>query len=85
MGDARIRSVAKKHEKDFEIVIIAETNVRATDIEEELKKIGDNPGYSGDGATEFRAMSDEELQKALDIIERVQTSILTQLPLFSEI
>lgn len=52
------------------------------DIEAEIKNIGEDPGYIGDGATEFRAMSDKELQRVLDLIDQVQTGLYTQLSLF---
>jgi len=53
-----------------EIVIIAKVSGRATLVEKELLKLGDNPKYTeGDGRTEYRALSDHELTKALDIIK----------------
>jgi len=82
LGEKRIKQVARKHEVGYEVVIIAETRLPAMDIEAEIKKIGDDPQYIGDGATEFRAMSDKELRKALNLIDLVQTKVLyTQLSL----
>lgn len=78
LGDRRIKQVAKEHEVGYEVVVMAETKVPAMDIEAALKKLGENPGYVGDGATEIRAMSDEDLHKALSLIEEFQAQMHTQ-------
>jgi hypothetical protein len=83
LGEERIKHVAKKHKVGYEIIIFAKTRVPAMRIEERIKRIGENPGYTGDGATEFRAWSEMELQRALDIIDRVQSEVFSiQLSLF---
>jgi hypothetical protein len=57
----------------FDIVILAKVKVHASVIEGELLQIGSNPRYSGfNGASEFRALTDEELKHALRLIEIVR-------------
>lgn len=54
------------------LTIIAPTLLvgSATDIENFALSLGDNPGYSGfDGATEYRAYSEDYLSKIKDMIE----------------
>lgn len=73
LDDIRIQQVAKAADATAEIVIIANVKSSATKVEKDLLKIGDDPKYIDfDGCTEFRAMSDEQLQQALDIIRKEQ-------------
>lgn len=64
LGDQRIREVAKTHGFDFEIEILAKTIGKATDLEGECLKIGTKlTDIIGDGATEFRALTELELRQ----------------------
>lgn len=48
---------------------MAEMPGQAVEVEAKLLTMGDSPGYTGFcGATEFRALSDYELDKSLSII-----------------
>lgn len=63
-GDQRIREVAKTHGFDFEIEILAKTIGKATDLEDQCLKLGTKlTDLEGDGATEFRALTELELRQ----------------------
>lgn len=75
-GDTRIKRVAREAGFEFEILFfenVGEGN--AYRVERMLKRIGEHPGYEGiDGATEFRALSNQQLEVVLEIlINNVQT------------
>ena len=61
---------------EFEIIVFAEIKERAFELEAKLKKLGSSPKYRGfNGASEFRAFSDTDLQAALNLIENHQKTI----------
>lgn len=67
----RIEEVAYQAKMKFEIIVLTGVTLHASEIEVKLLKLGVNPGYQGfNGASEFRALSNFELQKALDLIEK---------------
>ena len=69
LGKQRIIEGAWSSGSKAKLVIMAHAPGKAVDIETKLLDMGDNPGYSGFcGSTEFRALSDSELNKALSII-----------------
>jgi hypothetical protein len=69
----RIVEVARFAKFDFEIVLITNVIGSAGVLEVELLKLGVNPSFSGfNGASEFRALTDPELNTALDLIRRHQ-------------
>lgn len=66
----RIVQVAGKLGWDYEIILLEKVSCEATTLEKEIHKIGISPNLTGfDGATEMRALSDEELEKAKNIIK----------------
>jgi hypothetical protein len=68
LGDQRIEQVAKATGFDAEIVVMVQVE-NARHVEEELHTLGHDPQYVGhDGATEFRALSDDDLSLALDFV-----------------
>jgi hypothetical protein len=71
LDDRRVSEVARKAEMQFEIVLLAEVTVHAAELEVELLKLGANPKYRGfNGASEFRALTHEELQSAIELINK---------------
>jgi hypothetical protein len=69
LGKDRILFCANKADFDAEIVIIANVNGKATEVEKSLLSIGADPKYVGfNGCTEFRAMTAAQLNRAIDII-----------------
>lgn len=67
--DRRIIEVARFANMEFEIVTLVSVNVHASEVEAELLKIGINPRYQGfNGASEFRALTENELRVALEIV-----------------
>lgn len=71
LGDIRIGNVSRKWKVDAEIVILRVVVGQATRVESQLKKIGINPKFSeSDGFSEMRAMTDEELTSAVEIVKR---------------
>jgi len=69
LGEARIHQCAKKSGKDANVLILENVNGKATDIEAEILKLGEDPKYiECDGYTEFRALNNDDLDKALDLI-----------------
>ena len=70
LGDYRIKTVASKRKLKAELVILQKTKCKATYIEEQLLMLGFDPKYEkGDGATEFRALDDDELEYAIQVIK----------------
>jgi len=69
----RIKEVARFANMEFEIVVLAEIKGKAFELEANLKKLGSSPKYRGfNGASEFRALSDADLQTAISLIENHQ-------------
>jgi len=69
LEDRRITEVARFANMDFEIVVLTKVTIHASELEAQLLKFGANPMYEGfNGASEFRALTDEELQEALNLI-----------------
>jgi hypothetical protein len=69
LEDRRIIEVARAHDTDAKIVILKTVEGKATEMEAELLQIGNDPQYIGNGATEFRAMDDAELGRAVALIQ----------------
>lgn len=70
LDDIRIRRCASKNKMNYEIVILKSVQKgMALKIERLLKTIGENPKLSkSDGFSEFRAMTDTELNHATTLI-----------------
>jgi hypothetical protein len=67
----RINEVAKDANVTAEIITLKKVSIKATDIEKQLHKLGQDPQYSGfGGCTEFRALTDQELNQATTLIEK---------------
>jgi hypothetical protein len=68
--DWRIKKCSRSSGFEADIVLFAEVGPgMAYSIEDEVLKIGTHPEYSGfDGCTEFRALSEDELNKAISLI-----------------
>lgn len=65
----RILQVANKLGWEYKIILIKNVICEARELERKLHTIGTNPNLAGfDGATEFRAFDEHELQKAIDVI-----------------
>ena len=69
-GDERIKRVAREAGFDFEVLFFENVGKgNAYRVERMLKRIGEHPGYEGiDGATEFRALSNQQLEVVLEIL-----------------
>lgn len=69
LGMRRIEQVAKETGFTATTVALIKVNGRATTVERKLLELGQDPKYlKFNGSTEFRAMSDAELQIALDLL-----------------
>lgn len=69
LEDRRISEVARFAGMEFEIIILTKVTVHASELESQLLQLGINPHYQGfNGASEFRALTDDELKAALDLI-----------------
>lgn len=69
LGDSRIKEVSKVSGLKAEIIQLKKVKVTATNIEKELKSIGIDPKLDKfKGSTEFRAMNDDELKQAIELI-----------------
>lgn len=69
LSTQRIKDVARKNGFKAEILAFNKTKTKASDLEKILLQIGVEPNFSKiDGASEFRAMTDDELHKALWLI-----------------
>lgn len=70
-GDRRVKDVSRKASCKAEIIILQKVSIRATEVETVLKKIGQDPLLEKfDGSTEFRAMTIDEIDLAVDIIKQ---------------
>ena len=75
LGQQRIKLVAAKAGFRSNLIRWTPLNGKATELEGMLLEMGKNPGYEGiDGATEFRALTDLELEVAIDTIDFCATS-----------
>jgi hypothetical protein len=73
LEDRRIVEVARFAKFDFEIVLLTNIHGSAGVLEVELLKLGVSPMFSGfNGASEFRALTDSELEIAINLIKRHQ-------------
>lgn len=73
LEDRRISEVARFAGMEFEIVILTRVTVHASELELQLLKLGSNPQYKGfNGASEFRALTDDELESAIELIKKHQ-------------
>jgi len=71
----RIVEVARFANFEFEIIELVKVKSSALDLEAELLKLGVNPKLSGfNGSSEFRALNDSDLLKAIDLIREQQDS-----------
>ena len=71
LGMNRIRTVEKESEFTATIIAMVKVNGRATAVEKKLLALGQDPKYiEFNGSSEFRAMSDAQLQQALDILNQ---------------
>jgi len=69
LGEIRVLQCANEADFDAEIVILANVNGKATEVEKSLLAIGADPKYAGfNGASEFRAMTAAKLNRAIGII-----------------
>jgi len=69
LRDRRIIEVARMANMDYEIVVLSKVRVPAIELEGTLLNLGANPNYEGfNGSSEFRALSDSELQFAIKLI-----------------
>lgn len=74
-GLNRISRVSSMSKIQPEIILFKKVSIKATTIEKDMHKIGFNPGYSGfNGSTEFRAMSNDELARAINLVEKYSVS-----------
>jgi hypothetical protein len=68
-GSTRVEMVSKKSGFGCNLIAFVEVGEHARQIENAILKMGYNPKFYGfDGCTEFRALSDDQLEKALTII-----------------
>ena len=74
LEDSRIQNGAYRNGQQVGRIIMARVNGKASDLEAQLLKLGSHPeGFDGlDGGTEYRALTDEELKTAIEMI-RVKT------------
>lgn len=69
LGTQRIKQVSRNCGMKFDLVAHVKTTCKAYEVENLLKRIGDDPKFEGfDGCTEFRAFSTEELSAALAVV-----------------
>jgi hypothetical protein len=69
LGEIRVLQCANEADFDAEIVILANVDGKATEVEKSLLTIGADPKYVGfGGCTEFRSMTAAQLNLAIDII-----------------
>ena len=70
LEDRRVTEVAKKANLEFELILLSKVSVNAVEIESKLLNLGFNPKYTGfNGASEFRALTDEELNFAVNLVK----------------
>ena len=69
LEDRRIVEVARLARFEFELILLTNVKGSASILEVELLKLGVSPKFSGfNGASEFRALSESELQAAIELI-----------------
>jgi hypothetical protein len=74
LSTQRIKFVSQKSKIDFELLILSEVDVPATELEKILLNNGNNPHYEGFvGSTEFRSYTPGQLETALELIRSHQT------------
>lgn len=70
LGDSRVRDVSKLAGFDYEVVCIVRVKHKATSVEKKLHNLGISPKYQGfAGCTEFRAFSENDMEKVMKIIK----------------
>ncbi len=75
LEDRRISEVARQANMEFEVIVLTRVMVHASELEVQLLKLGVSPRYQGfNGASEFRALTELELQKAIDLVSQYQAS-----------
>jgi hypothetical protein len=73
LEDRRISEVARYAGMEFEIIILAKLSLHASELEYQLLELGINPQYQGfNGASEFRALTCDELEAAIELIKKYQ-------------
>lgn len=73
LDNRRIVEVARFANFEFEILVLANVKGSASALEKGLLELGITPNYSGfNGASEFRALTDDELRTAIDLIGKHQ-------------
>jgi len=71
LKERRISEVARQANMEFEIIALANVTIHASELEAQLLKLGANPMYRGfNGASEFRALTDSELNEAISLIKK---------------
>ena len=79
LGEIRVLQCADKADFEAEIVILANVNGKATEVEKYLLAIGADPKYVGfNGASEFRAMTDEQLAQAVRLVSEATQETLKE-------
>jgi hypothetical protein len=69
LGDRRIKEVARWANMEVDIIVLAKVKAQASQIEMKLLELGVNPKYEGfNGSSEFRALTNDELDAALFLI-----------------
>jgi hypothetical protein len=73
LDNRRIAEVARFANFEFEIIVLSNVRGSAITLEKRLLDLGINPNYSGfNGASEFRALTDSELETAITLISEQQ-------------
>ena len=79
LGEIRVLQCANQADFDAEIVILANVDGKATEVEKYLLAIGADPKYVGfNGASEFRAMTDEQLAQAVRLVSEATQETLKE-------
>ncbi len=69
LGDKRIKNTINHSGFDGDMIILAQVNTRATDIENEIHAMGKEIDIGRfEGYSEFRALSEEALREAIELI-----------------
>jgi hypothetical protein len=73
LDNRRIVEVARFAKFEFEVILLLKIKGSAAILEADLLKIGISPRFSGfNGASEFRALTDSELEAAIELIRQHQ-------------
>lgn len=76
LGMLRITTASKRNEMLAELILLAEVDCSARELELVLHSLGENPHLTvTDGGTEFRALSDPELQEAVNLVHQYTVPI----------